>query len=84
MEVQGWQDFPYDDDPMPDMLADERNLFFPLEKAAGLEPKSEVPISPTPSTVSLQHLNGWPKRGHRIPCGAVYIHIHAHLHTHSV
>ncbi|CAE7382211.1 rpsE [Symbiodinium natans] len=27
------EDFPYDDDPMPDMLADERNLFFPLEKA---------------------------------------------------
>jgi len=27
------EDFPYDDDPMPGMLADERNLDFPLEKA---------------------------------------------------
>eukprot|EP00931_Biecheleriopsis_adriatica_P073370 TRINITY_DN47668_c0_g1_i1.p1 TRINITY_DN47668_c0_g1~~TRINITY_DN47668_c0_g1_i1.p1 ORF type:complete len:830 (-),score=229.69 TRINITY_DN47668_c0_g1_i1:101-2590(-) len=27
------EDFPYDDDPMPGLLADERNLDFPLEKA---------------------------------------------------
>lgn len=27
------EDFPYDDDPMPGELADERNLDFPLEKA---------------------------------------------------
>lgn len=27
------EDFPYDDDPMPGVLADERNLDFPLEKA---------------------------------------------------
>jgi ribosomal protein S5 len=27
------EDFPYDDDPMPGSLADERNLDFPLEKA---------------------------------------------------
>jgi len=27
------EDFPYDDDPMPASLADERNLDFPLEKA---------------------------------------------------
>lgn len=28
------EDFVYDDDPMPGMLADERNLDFPLEKAS--------------------------------------------------
>jgi len=28
------EDFPYDDDPMPGMLADERNLDFPLAQAA--------------------------------------------------
>ncbi|CAE7231370.1 rpsE, partial [Symbiodinium sp. CCMP2456] len=27
------EDFPYDDDPMPGLLADERNLDFPLDKA---------------------------------------------------
>mmetsp|Transcript_95368 Transcript_95368/g.308999 ORF Transcript_95368/g.308999 Transcript_95368/m.308999 type:complete len:871 (-) Transcript_95368:102-2714(-) len=27
------EDFPYDDDPMPGLLADERNLDFPLERA---------------------------------------------------
>lgn len=27
------EDFPYDDDPLPGLLADERNLDFPLEKA---------------------------------------------------
>jgi len=27
------EDFPYDDDPMPGLLADERNLDFPLEQA---------------------------------------------------
>merc|ERR1719162_862326 len=27
------EDFPYDDDPMPGVLADERNLDFPLERA---------------------------------------------------
>eukprot|EP00933_Yihiella_yeosuensis_P006134 TRINITY_DN110789_c0_g1_i1.p1 TRINITY_DN110789_c0_g1~~TRINITY_DN110789_c0_g1_i1.p1 ORF type:complete len:868 (-),score=173.06 TRINITY_DN110789_c0_g1_i1:46-2559(-) len=27
------EDFPYDDDPMPGLLADERNLDFPLENA---------------------------------------------------
>lgn len=29
------EDFPYDDDPMPGLLADERNLDFPLDGAAG-------------------------------------------------
>jgi len=28
------EDFPYDDDPLPGLLADERNLDFPLEEAA--------------------------------------------------
>lgn len=29
------EDFPHDDDPMPGVLADERNLDFPLEQAGG-------------------------------------------------
>ena len=35
------EDFPYDDDPMPGMLADERNLDFPLEKATDLPRRQE-------------------------------------------
>lgn len=36
------QDFPYDDDPMPGLLADERNLDFPLEKACKLQSSVKV------------------------------------------
>ncbi|CAK9105201.1 unnamed protein product [Durusdinium trenchii] len=41
------KDFPYDDDPLPGLLADERNLDFPLEKASGLYLQVQVEVAKT-------------------------------------